>query len=526
MSESNEIVSEPGVDNQVFVPALLAVLVCALPLIFFKDTAAAYAEAGMAFITTKLGWLYLLLGIAVLGFSSWLAFGRYGHVKLGEADEAPEYSTPHWVAMMFTTGIGASLIAWGFAEPIYYLQTPPFGIEPRSSQAIEFAHMYPMFHWGIIPWVIYAIPAIPIAYVLYVKREPLLRVSSACEGALPKKHRNLIKGLIDLLVIIGLIGATTTSLGFGVPLLAAFVSELLGVENSNIVKIGVLAFWTVMFGASVYRGLKKGIKVLADINMVMAGIAMVFILVAGPTLLILNLSVNSLGLIADNFAKAALWTDPIDKSGFPEAWTMFYWAWWLAYAGLVGLFFARISRGRTIRQVIVGVVCWGTLGTWLFLAIAGGYSLNLEINDLMPLSKILASDGMYVMVAQIIAAMPLGKFTLLVFTILGLIFYATTIDSAAYVMASVCAKDLHSDQEPKRSSRVIWAVLIALMTLGVIATGSLDAVKSAVVLSSVPLIPILVLMCISVVIWLRRDFGHFAGEKHLALDTNQITSND
>ena len=180
--------TEPEVDWAVFIPAVLVVLACAIPLIIFPEASKALMVEAKNTILNNFLWLYLVVAIGAFLFCMWLAFGRYAHVKLGAPDEPPEYSDFHWVAMMFTTAIGASVIAWGFAEPIFYLQTPPMGIEVGSSESFEWAHMYPLLHWGIIPWAIYALPAVPIAYMLYVKRYPILRISSACDGALPQSR--------------------------------------------------------------------------------------------------------------------------------------------------------------------------------------------------------------------------------------------------------------------------------------------------------------------------------------------------
>ncbi len=498
---------QPSIDWTITTPALLLILAIGGSMLAFPEAGAAYAKAAKAFITGNLGWLYLSLGGGALVFCAWLAFGPYAHVVLGTVGEKPEYSDLHWVAMMFTAGVGASLIAWAAAEPVYYLNTPPFGAEPFSSTAVEWAHAYPIFHWGIIPWAFYAIPAVPIAYMLYVKKVPMLKVSGACESALPVTGRKAIGKVIDTVIALGIVGGTATSLGLGVPLVAAMSAELLGIPDTITTKLVVLIIWTALFSASAYRGLKKGIKVLADINMVLAAIAILFILLAGPTLFILSMTVNSIGLLADNFVRMALWMDPVSKSGFPEAWTIFYWAWWIAFAAFIGLFFGRISRGRTIRQLVLGVIGWGTLGTTTYLVIIGGYSLYLETSGMLPVAEILRESGMSVLGAKVISSLPFGKVALSVFIVLSIIFYATTLDSAAYTVASVCTKDLHNDQEPPRVSRLVWAFALALFTFGLVVSDSLEAVQASTVVFSLPLLPVIVLMVISLVRWLRRDFG-------------------
>lgn len=483
------------------------ILVIALggALIGFQDSSTALVGSVVHFIKANLSWLYLLIGIGALGFCAWLAFGPYAHMKMGADDELPEYSTPHWVAMMFTAGIGAGLIVWGFAEPIYYLQTPPFGVEPYSDLAFEWAHVYPLFHWGVIPWAVYALAAVPIAYRLYRRRESHLRISHTLSDAFPGATHPFIESVVDIVIMLGILGGTATSLGLGVPLVSSFLAALTGMDDSMGMKFFVLVFYTLLFGASAYRGLKKGIKVLADINMVLALVMMLFIVVAGPTVFILSMSVNSIGMFLDNFWRMSFWTDPISQSGFPEDWTVFYWAWWIAFAAFIGLFFGRISRGRTIRQLVLGVIGLGTLGTTSFLMIAGGYSLFLEHAGIMSVTETLNQHGLSYTVTAVLSQLPFGKFTLGAFFVLAVIFYATTLDSAAYVLASVSSQDLHNDQEPPRTNRLIWAFALAFFTAGLIKSDSLDIVQSMTIVFSLPVIPILVLMSISLVKWLRDD---------------------
>lgn len=521
--------NQPEVDWAIFFPAVIIVVICAIPLMIFPDSAAQLLVDGRKAIMSNFLWLYLSVAIAAVMFCLWLAFGPYAHVKLGAADEPPEYSDAHWIAMMFTAAIGAGVIAWGFAEPIYYLQTPPMGIEPGSPKSFEWAHMYPLFHWGIMGWAIYAVPAVPIAYMLYVKRYRTLRISSACDGVLPAKGSSQIKTLIDIFIVLGIVGGVATSLGLGVPLLSAMLATLFDIPDSMLIKMAVLCVWTSLFGASVYRGLKSGIKVLADINIALALLAIVFVLLAGPGIFIMDLTVNSIGLMFGNFISAATRTDPIENGPFPEDWTGFYWAWWLAYTGMIGLFFARISRGRTIRQMVLGVIGWGCLGTWLFMAVMGGYSLHLETTGSLAVQEILSTQGMSFVNALVIQSMPLGKFTLAVFTLLSIVFYATSIDSAAYVLSSICARNLPADAEPKRWNRLAWAVLLALITAGILQSGALDTVMSMTVLSSVPLLPIMILLCASLVRWLNQDFGHLVSAKTLVMPADnphsKITDN-
>ncbi len=501
---------EPEVDKRVFTVSIITLLVVSLFLILVPEASAAFAQNLMKWITDSFGWFYLFTGIMPLAFCAWLAFGPYGRVKLGKAHEDPEYSTTSWVAMMFTASMGASLIAWGFAEPIFYIETPPLGLEPHSSIAFEFAHMYPIFHWGLVPWAIYCLPAIPIAYMLFVKETRSLKISDSCEEAIPDFGRRHWNTVIDIFVVLSVVGGVATSLGFGVPLVSSLAVELLGVPDNLVTQIAVIVLWTVIFGTSAYLGLKKGIKVLADLNLGLMFFVMIFIVVFGPTVYILTISTNTVGLMLDNLFRISFWTDPIEKGGFPEAWTIFYWAWWIAYAPMMGLFFGRISRGRTIRQVVLGVIGLGGLGTFLFLSIAGAYVLYLEGNDLLAAAEIMRDQGMAVLVAKVISALPSPTFILSVVTVLSVVFYATTFDSAAYILASICTRNLPSHREPAALNRVAWAIGLGVMAIGLMVAGGIDTIKSMSVASSFPIIPVVFMMCFTLYRRLKRDFPHLS----------------
>ena len=508
----------PHLDLRVFTISLITLLLVTTFLIVKPEATSQWAQEAMKWVTHQFGWLYLLTGVLPLAFAGWLAFGRFGQIKLGLKDDKPEYSTTSWIAMMFTASMGASLIAWGFAEPIFYLQTPPLGIEPHSSMAFEWAHMYPLFHWGLVPWAIYCLPSIPVAYMLFVRRTPSLKISEACSEAIPNRGSNLSRMLIDIFVILGIVGGVATSLGFGVPLVSSLAVKLLGVPDNLITQIVVILIWTAIFGTSAYLGLKKGIKILADLNLIMMFFVMAFILVLGPTIYILTISTNSFGLMLDNFFRISFWTDPIDRGGFPEAWTIFYWAWWIAYAPMMGLFFGRISKGRTIRQVVVGIIGLGALGTFLFLGISGAYVLYLESNGILDATGIMQQQGMAPLVAAVINELPAPTLIMTVVLVLSVVFYATTFDSAAYILASICTNDLPSDEEPAAWSRLAWALGLGAMAIGLMVAGGIETIKAMSVVSSLPVIPITFMMCYTLYKWLHKDFPELATKVEHTLD--------
>jgi len=494
---------KPALDKTVFWCSLVICLSIAIPLTLFPGPARTVVKEALTFITGQFSWLFLLYGFCCVLFLAWLAFGPYGQVKLGSVDDKPEFSTFSWVAMLFCAGIGIGLVNWAFVEPLYLLREPPMGIEPYSSQAIEWATMYGQFHWGIVPWAMYTIATVPVAYMLYVRREPFLRLSNACKPLLGGYCEKLPGKIIDVVVILSILGGVGTSLGLSIPLVSALLSNLFAFEESFSLDLAVLSLWTLLFSYSVYNGLDKGIKVLSDINIALALLLLVFVLLVGPTTYILKLWSNSLGLYLNNAIRISLWTDPVADSGFTEKWTVFYWAWWIAYTPMMALFVARISRGRTVREVILSEVIWGSVGCMAFFAILGGYAVYIEVEGISPLTQLLVERGIPATVIAVLDTLPGGGFLLAVFTLLCFVFLATTLDSAAYTLASVSTQNLTGYQEPARWNRLLWACMIAFTGVALLVVGGLDIVQISTLLFSLPMMGVLILLCVA----LRRQLS-------------------
>lgn len=512
------IKGDDRLDRRVFLPSLAVLTAIVAPMIMFPEAGPAVVNAAFAFATGNFGWLYLLAGISVVAFLVGLAFSKYGNVRLGGPDDAPEFSYFSWIAMIFCGGIGIAIVNWAWVEPIYYLQGPPFGVEPMSAKAAEWALTYGQFHWGITPWAFYCLPAIPIAYSMYVRHQPGVRLSIAARGVLGKHSDGWAGVVLDSVVVFGVVGGVGTSLGLAVPLVSQLVGGQLGIEPSLGLDVAILAIWTVIFGGSVWFGLSKGIRILSDVNVILAIFLLAFTFIAGPKLFIIDGWVNSLGQMASNFITMSMWTDPVSGSTFSQDWTVFYWAWWIAYSPMMGLFVARISRGRTIRELIVAELVWGSLGCWVFFAVWGGYALNLQTSGALDVAAILSEGGIPATVQAILGTLPMPGLITTIFVILCFIFLATTLDSAAYVLASVTSRKLSGYQEPKRSIRIIWALILAGFGVALIQLGGLKPVQTSTIVVALPLIPVIVVLSVSLLRWLKEDFGSEVETPHLVSD--------
>ena len=495
----------PAVDRASFATIVAILLVSCGSLVVAPEAGEALLARLYAGIAERFGVLYLLSAVACIGFLGWLAFGRYGNVRLGDAGESPEFSTTSWMAMLFCAGVGAGLLYWCCTEWTHYYLAPPFGAEARSVAAVEWASTYGLFHWGFSAWAIYCLPAIAIAYPYYTRRARSLRFSTCCHHFLAGHEHGARARLLDFFFMVGLIGGAGSSLGFSTPMLAAGFGHLAGIERSFGLEAIVVLVCVALFAVSVWLGLARGIRRLSHVNLYLAFALLAFVLVAGPTGFLIETSVNSVGILLDNFARMSLWSEPFGDSGFVEDWTVFYWAWWIAYAPFVGLFVARISRGRTLRGLILGMLGLGTAGSWLFYMILGNYGLFLELSGVLDIPALLeASDG-NAMIVAVFDQLPASGLVIAVFCVVGLIFSATTYDSAAYTLASTATLNLAPGDEPARWLRLFWALALGALPLTLMWIGGLRTAQTAVLIVSLPLLVIGVLMSVSLVRSLAQD---------------------
>lgn len=506
MWERENEVSEPGsanrgVDRITFMTAVGVIVFVCIPLIIWPDKAGGYVTTVYNWTAFHLGLLYQWAVIGAVLFLGWLAFGPFGHRKLGDAHDTPEFSTFSWVAMLFCAGVGAGLLYWAGIEWAFYLDAPPYGAEPRSAEAISWSASYGLFHWGIAAWAIYALPTVAIAYPYYVKKVPFLRLSTSCHALLGKHAETGWAGrLMDAVFMVALLAGAGTSLGLAVPMISACLADIFGLERSFALDLGVIAVCVLIFASSVWLGLEKGIRRLSDINIWLALLFLLFIVIAGPTLFILRMGTDSIGFMFSNFIRMLTWTDPVDRTGFVEDWTIFYWAWWIAFGPFFGVFVTRISRGRTLRQLIVSMGLYGSLGAWAFYIVLGNFALFQELNGLVPVTQIMNDVDAAAAIAAVVGSLPLGQLALMLFAAVSIIFVATTYDSASYSLASAATKELKPGENPARWHRLFWAFMLGVLPISLMAVeGGIKVILSVVLVASLPLLVIGVLMCVSLV---------------------------
>ncbi|WP_211831109.1 BCCT family transporter [Kistimonas asteriae] len=519
------------IDKTTFLGALGMLLSVVIPLAIWPEQGAHWIAGAKAVMTDQFGFLYLALGMAAMLFMVYIVFSDIGQIKLGDADEKPEFSTASWAAMLFCGGIGASILYWGTIEWAYYYQNPPFQLEPGSEEAIRWAATYGIFHWGPIAWAIYLIPALPIAYFFYVRKQPVLKVSSALMPVIGEaRSQGWLGKVVDILFIFGLLGGGATTLGLAAPLINEGVNHLFGVPKTTESQIAVLMVCTALFAYSAYAGLEKGIKLLSNINFWGAIGLLAFILVAGPTIFMLETGLDSLGRMMTNFFVMATWAEPFGGYGtfenthFPQDWTIFYWAWWLVFAPSMGLFVARISRGRTIKQMVTGSIFFGSMGCFLFFMILGNYGLSLQLSGAVDVVGILNEEGATKAIFSILAELPFSTLVIAVFTLLCLIFTATSFDSISYILASVVQNNV--TEEPMRWNRLFWAFAMSFLPTVLLFMGGLSTLQTAAIVGGLPLLVIAVMLMVSAVKAATLDLMHQEGYEDPVINIEELPDVD
>ena len=491
------------IDWFVFGSAALILFFLIILLTSYPEQSSVVINDFYLFVTSSVGVVYVLAGTFVLSFLIWLSLSKYGAVVFGEVSE-PEYSQFSWSSMLFCAGIGASLLYWSATEWVFYYTSPPFGLTSRSDAAITWALGYGIFHWGPVGWAFYCLPAISLGCSFHINKNPVLRLSAACEPVLKSKTTLWPGRVVDLLFLLGVIATSATGLGFGTNVVSSSIAELINIKENLGLQVAIITVATFFICISVYRGLDKGILYFSKMNAILALLFIGFILVVGPTVFILEMGLTTLGRVLNDFTNMLLWTDPLQKSDFVESWTVFYWAWWLAMGPFVGMFICKISKGRSVRQVVFGMLFYGSAGCCMFFIILGGYALHAELSGLYPVIENVLEISPSAAIAGLVKLLPAGSFWLCYLALMGLIFMTTTYDSASYVLAAGASRQLTGHGHPARWHRIFWAAALGLLPVALLFVGGLRELQTASLVASLPLIFVYGLLALSITRTLRK----------------------
>ncbi|MGW0104878.1 BCCT family transporter [Streptomyces cellulosae] len=453
------------------------------------------------------GWGFVLAASGFVVFALWLAASRYGRITLGAEGEEPEFRTVSWVAMMFSAGMGIGLMFWGVSEPLAHFDTPPPGTAPEDSgDRMATAMATTLFHWTLHPWAIYAVVGLAIAYSTF-RRRRRQTVSAVFTPLIGEKHANGAGGrVIDVLAIIATVFGSAASLGLGALQIGSGIEKLNWLEKVGTgLLVSIIAVLTVAFVASAVSGVEKGIQWLSNTNMVLALILAVFVFVAGPTVPVLDLLPTSVFSYLGDLPEMAGRTDISGGEGVADwlgSWTVFYWAWWISWTPFVGMFIARISRGRTIRQFVGGVILVPSAVSLVWFAIFGGSAMRLQEQN--RLGDETTPEGRLFAVLQ---EFPVATATSLLVMVLVGIFFVSGADAASVVMGTLSQK---GSLEPSRWAVVFWGVVTGAVAAIMLLVGSgqgdaLTGLQNLTILAAAPFVVVMIFMCVALMRDLRHD---------------------
>ena len=498
MSKLRELIYKYSIDGVTLFVSVSSVLVTAIFILSDEEFAKTFIQITYEHITNIFGSSYLILTLFCFFFLIALSITKYGSYRLGGKDSKTEFSYFSWIGMLFCSGIGGGIIYWSSVEWAYYVEVPQFGLIPYSEDSFSLATAYGLFHWGISAWSIYGIPTIALSIAFYKYKLSSLRLSSSLTGlGLKNIETSFFGRSIDLIFILATVGAAGGTIGSYIPMLSSAFSKLTSINRGLGLDLSIIVLCVSLFGFSVYKGLNKGIKTLSNVNLSLALIFLLLILLSADFMDIFNSSLSSI-----KFSFIYFWdmsTLGINgKSDFAKEWTIFYWAWWVAFGPLVGLFIARISKGRTIKEVILGMLFFGTLGTWLFYLILGGYSMHGEIGGELQVIDSLRQNGHADTVIEIINSLPFSFLMLLIFFIITIVFITTSYDSMSYVISYHVLKKDGNNKGPHKNLRLMWAIILGILPASLVLYSDHSVALDLILITSLPLMLVYPLMAISI----------------------------
>ncbi|UOE57747.1 BCCT family transporter [Bacillus sp. CMF12] len=468
--------------------------------VFIPDSLESVTANVQAFITDKFGWYYLILVSFIVIVCLYFLISPLGRIKLGKQDDKPEFSRPTWFAMLFSAGMGIGLVFWGAAEPIYhYAVGSPTGGEVGTDQAIRNAMRYTYFHWGIHAWAIYGIVALVLAYFNFRHGEPGL-ISATLKPILGDHTQKAAGKIIDILSVVATVIGVATTLGFGAVQINGGLSYLFGIPVSITVQFIIVVIVTVLFMISAWSGLGKGIKILSNANMILAAILFLLTFFLGPSLFILNLFTNTLGSYLQNLPGMSLRIAPLNPEvrEWINGWTIFYWAWWIAWAPFVGIFIARVSKGRTIREFVFGVLLVPSLIGFIWFATFGGTAIMQEHNGVAKISELATEEALF----GVFSNFPMGTVLSVIAILLICTFFITSADSGTYVLGMMTTNGSH---HPGNRIKMVWGILLAAISLVLLYSGGLQALQNTMIAAALPFSVIMALMTFSLIKALQKE---------------------
>lgn len=459
----------------------------------WTETASSSFNSLQQAVSQTLGWYYMLMTTLFLLFAFWLMFSRYGHIRLGPPDSRPEFGYLSWFAMLFSAGMGTGIVFWGVAEPLHHYMQPPVG-EGGVAQAAETAMRYTFFHWGLHPWAIYIILGVALAY-FHFRHDLPLAPRAVLYPLIGDRMNGAIGHCVDILCTVGTLLGVSTSLGLGAMQVNAGMAQFMDMPQGTDTQVTIIAIITAVATLSVVSGIQAGIRRLSTLNLGLSALLLLFVFVVGPTLYMMETFVGSLGLYIQHLPEMSLWVDFAHDTDWQASWTFFYWGWWISWSPFVGIFVARVSRGRTIREFVFWVMVLPVLGTFFWLSVFGGSAIHSVLFEDSGLAgRVMENVGLSL--HALLALLPLADVSMTLATLVVIIFFITSSDSGSLVDDMVTSG---GHPHPPKPQRVFWAVSEGSVAATLLMVGGLRAIQDASISMGSLMSLVLVAACIGLI---------------------------
>lgn len=494
-----------NINLEITIISILLVLATALCLIIAPDASLDIINKVFDFVSVAFGTPLLWFSLLCVILCAYLAFTKYGKIRLGEGK--PDYSLFSYIGMMICAGLASASIYFSFIEWIHFYTGPALGMEPLSTAAAEYAPAYSFTYWGLISWPPFALAALPIAMSYYKRNNKALRFSIVCEDLFNLKEKSIVGRVIDIFFVITTLGGLSVTLGLGVPLISYMFSYITGIQDGFYLQVAIVIIIACIFSLSSYIGLEKGMKRISDLNIYVAIFFVLVLLVTGPTIFILKYMTNGFALAVTDYLKILFWTDPVNNGGFSEAWIIFYICFAVAYAPLMSLFITKISKGRTVKELILSSVLGGSLGCIILFGINGGYGMNLQLSGKSDVISIFGEDSAGGTVVEILSHTPVPTvLAATVFTVMLIFFLATSLDSASFSLAATATKTMGKEESPKPFLRLFWCLLLAIIPLGLMFAGApLSAIQTVCLTTALPFAVVTIVFIFKSMKWFKEE---------------------
>ena len=501
--------SGPQVLRWVFWPAAVIVIVFALFALLMPDVAETAFKAVQTSIVNAFNWYYVLIAAFFVAFCLFLGFSRFGDIKLGRDDEEPEFSLMSWFALLFAAGMGIGLVFYGVSEPLSHFTNPRPGVTGTPEQLAQAALGQTYLHWGVHAWSIYVVIGLALAYAIHRRRRPV-SIRWTLEPLLGKKVEGGWGHTIDVIALVGTLFGVATSLGLGVLQMSSGLDSAGIADPDETTQVVLILIISVFVLLSVLSGVTKGMKWLSNTNLVLAGLLLIFLLAVGPTEFLLREFVQSMGFYIQNFVGLSFNVSAFQGTTGEEwqaGWTSFYWGWWISWAPFVGIFIARVSKGRTVREFVVGVILVPTLIGVLWFSVLGGSALAMELANPGALTGADGEVDLQGALFAMLANVPGSTIVSVGAIVLLAIFFITSADSGALVMGMIATG---GKPEPKRWIRTFFVAVTALLAISLLLSGGLTALQTAAITIALPFSIVMLLMCWSTVVAFTRERRAYA----------------